>query len=92
MGEWCRTPPSQVTYATDVVNQYTQIGGTARTHDNNGNLTDDGTYLFVLRLREPAGPAQEQVHAGGDRHVSLRRAGATGREGGRGWRDDAVRP
>ena len=30
----------------DVVNQYTTVGGTSRTHDNNGNLTDDGTYLF----------------------------------------------
>ena len=28
------------------MNQYTTVGGTARTHDNNGNLTDDGTYLF----------------------------------------------
>ncbi len=40
------TPPSTVTYASDVVNQYTQVGGVTRTHDNNGNLTDDGTYLF----------------------------------------------
>ena len=29
-----------------MVNQYTTVGGTSRTHDNNGNLTDDGTYLF----------------------------------------------
>ncbi len=41
------TPPSTVTYASDVVNQYTQVGGVTRTHDNNGNLTDDGTYLFA---------------------------------------------
>ncbi len=40
------TPPSTVTYASDVVNQYTQVGGVTRTHDNNGNLKDDGTYLF----------------------------------------------
>ncbi len=33
-------------YATDVVNQYTTVGGVTRTHDNNGNLSDDGTYLF----------------------------------------------
>ena len=32
--------------AADVVNQYTQVGGVNRTHDSNGNLTDDGTYLF----------------------------------------------
>ncbi len=41
------TPPSTVTYASDVVNQYTQVGGVTRTHDNNGNLKDDGTYLFA---------------------------------------------
>ena len=40
------TPPSTVTYAADVVNQYTAVGGVARTHDNNGNLKDDGTYVF----------------------------------------------
>ena len=57
------TPPSPVTYATDVVNQYTKVGGVTRTHDSNGNLTDDGTYLFALRLPEPARAAQEQVDA-----------------------------
>ncbi len=40
------TPPSTVTYAADVVNQYTAVGGVARTHDNNGNPKDDGTYVF----------------------------------------------
>ena len=40
------TPPTAVTYATDVVNQYTTIGGVTRGHDNNGNLKDDGTHLF----------------------------------------------
>ena len=40
------TPPTQVLYSTDVVNQYTTVGGTSRTHDGNGNLSDDGTYLF----------------------------------------------
>ena len=29
-----------------MVNQYTTVGGTARTHDSNGNLSDDGTYLY----------------------------------------------
>ena len=29
-----------------MVNQYTTVGGTSRTHDNNGNLTDDGAYLY----------------------------------------------
>ena len=36
-----------MTYAADVVNQYTAVGGVARTHDNNGNLKDDGTYVFA---------------------------------------------
>ncbi len=40
------TPPTAVTYATDVVNQYTTIGGVTRGHDNNGNLKDDGTQLY----------------------------------------------
>ena len=40
------TPPTAVTYAADVVNQYTTIGGVTRGHDNNGNLKDDGTHLF----------------------------------------------
>ena len=40
------TPPSTVTYAADVVNQYTAVGWVARTHDNNGNLKDDGTWVF----------------------------------------------
>ena len=39
-------PATTVTYATDVVNQYTAIGGVSRSHDNNGNLKDDGTHLF----------------------------------------------
>jgi len=29
-----------------VVNQYTTVGGTTMSHDNNGNLSDDGTYKF----------------------------------------------
>ncbi len=39
--------PTTVSYASDVVNQYTAIGGTSRTHDSNGNLSDDGTHKFV---------------------------------------------
>ena len=45
------TPPAQVMYSTDVVNQYTQVGGVYRTHDGNGNLTDDGVYLFRTTSR-----------------------------------------
>jgi RHS repeat-associated protein len=43
--------PANVLYAFDVVNQYTAIGGVNRTHDNNGNLVDDGTYLFGYDFR-----------------------------------------
>ena len=38
--------PVTVSYSTDVVNQYTAVGGVNRTHDNNGNLSDDGTRIF----------------------------------------------
>ena len=31
----------------DVVNQYTTVGGTTQAHDQNGNLTDDGTQLYA---------------------------------------------
>jgi len=41
------SPPSSVTYAADVVNQYTTVGGVTRSHDNNGNLKDDGTLVLV---------------------------------------------
>lgn len=34
------------TYSTNALNQATAVGGTSRTHDANGNVTDDGTYLF----------------------------------------------
>lgn len=38
-----------------VHNEYTSVGGQAQTHDNNGNLLDDGIYLydydFLNRLR-----------------------------------------
>jgi YD repeat-containing protein len=29
-----------------VLNEFTTVGGTTRSHDGNGNLTDDGTYKF----------------------------------------------
>jgi RHS repeat-associated protein len=38
--------PVTVTYAADVVNQYTSVGGTSRSQDSNGNVSDDGTLLF----------------------------------------------
>jgi len=42
-----RLCPSTVTYAADVMNQYTTLGGASRVHDNNGNLTDDATNTYV---------------------------------------------
>jgi len=38
-------------YTTNNLNQYTQVAGTNRTHDANGNLTDDGTHLFSYDYR-----------------------------------------
>lgn len=38
---------STTTYASDVVNQYTSIASVSRTHDDNGNLTDDGNQEYV---------------------------------------------
>ena len=35
------------TYASDVVNQYTTIASVSRTHDDNGNLVDDGTQQYI---------------------------------------------
>ena len=35
-----------ITYYHNAVNEYTKIGGTARSQDAAGNLTDDGTYTF----------------------------------------------
>ena len=35
-----------VSYSFNAMNEYTAIGGTSRTHDSNGNLTDDGTQTY----------------------------------------------
>ncbi len=43
--------PTTVTYSADIVNQYTAVAGTNRSHDNNGNVADDGTYLFHYDYR-----------------------------------------
>lgn len=40
-----------VSYTSNAVNQYTQIDQTTRSHDDNGNLTDDGTYDFSYDYR-----------------------------------------
>src|SRR3990167_6166235 len=33
-------------YAVNALNQYTAVGGVAQVHDNNGNLTSDGSRTF----------------------------------------------
>ncbi len=43
--------PTTVSYSSDNLNLYTSVGGTARVHDTNGNVTDDGTHLFVYDYR-----------------------------------------
>ena len=43
--------PATTTYASDVVNQYTAVGGVTRTHDSNGNLTDDGTHQYLYDFK-----------------------------------------
>ena len=35
-----------VAYSFNAMNEYTAIGGTSRTQDSNGNLTDDGTQTY----------------------------------------------
>ena len=37
---------STTSYSRNSLNQYTSVGGTGYSYDNNGNLTDDGTYLY----------------------------------------------
>ena len=43
--------PATTTYASDVVNQYTAVGGVTRAHDSNGNLTDDGTHQYLYDFK-----------------------------------------
>ena len=38
-------------YTDNNLNQYTAVGGTSRTHDDNGNLTDDGTLDYEYDYR-----------------------------------------
>jgi RHS repeat-associated protein len=39
------------TYTTNSLNQYTAAAGATHVHDANGNLTDNGTYLFKYDYR-----------------------------------------
>jgi RHS repeat-associated protein len=38
--------PTVEAYAVNAVNEYVSVAGVARTNDDNGNLTDDGSRLF----------------------------------------------
>jgi RHS repeat-associated protein len=40
-----------VSYTSDSVHEYTVVGGTNRTYDDNGNLTDDGTFTYTYDYR-----------------------------------------
>ena len=78
------TPPTAVTYATDVVNQYTTVGGISE-DPRQQREPDRRRHVPVrLRLREPARGGEEQVDERADRDLPLRRARAAGREGGSG--------
>jgi RHS repeat-associated protein len=43
--------PTSVAYTSNSLNQYTAVGGATQTHDDNGNLTNDGTYKFKYDYR-----------------------------------------
>jgi RHS repeat-associated protein len=46
------TPPgTTVSYTSNSVNWYTAVGGSSRTHDDNGNLLSDGTYDYYYDYR-----------------------------------------
>jgi RHS repeat-associated protein len=40
-----------VSYTSSSTHAYTVVGGTNRTYDNNGNLTDDGTFTYAYDYR-----------------------------------------
>lgn len=55
------TLPATDNYTSNALNQYSAVGVAARIHDEDGNLTDDGTKQFVWdaenRLIEEIGRA-----------------------------------
>ena len=44
-------PAATTAYTTNTLNQYPVVGGTNRTHDASGNLTNDGTSKFVYNYK-----------------------------------------
>jgi len=43
--------PTTTSYTTNSMNEYTAVGAASRTHDDNGNLTDDGTNEYAYDWR-----------------------------------------
>jgi hypothetical protein len=43
--------PTTVSYTDNSLNQYTVVGGTNRSHDGNGNVSDDGTYTYAFNYK-----------------------------------------
>jgi RHS repeat-associated protein len=43
--------PQTSSYSTNSLNEYTSVGGTSQSSDSNGNLVDNGTYLFLYDYR-----------------------------------------
>ncbi|MFM8387120.1 MAG: RHS repeat-associated core domain-containing protein, partial [Planctomycetia bacterium] len=43
--------PVNTSYTDNNLNQYTAVGGVSRSHDGNGNVSDDGTYLYEYNYR-----------------------------------------
>ena len=68
------TPPSTVTYAADVVNQYTAVGGDREDPRQQREPQGRRDLRLRLRLREPARPGPPVRHPDPDRRLPLRRA------------------
>ena len=43
--------PTTVSYTDNSLNQYTVVGGVSRSHDGNGNVSDDGTYTYAFNYK-----------------------------------------
>ena len=59
--------PEPCSYSANALNQLTSVDGSSRTHDGDGNLTDDGTRLYLWnaknRLNEVKDKATNNVIA-----------------------------
>jgi len=43
--------PTSTSYTDNNLNQYTAVGGVSRSHDGNGNVSDDGTYTYIYNYK-----------------------------------------